>query len=71
MDIFLRTIAIIVEVLILAVIAYVILRGVKLIALDFGVGEKYHKALTMVFLVVGALVVVFFISHLIAWYPEA
>ena len=69
MDIFLRTIAIIIEVLILAVITYAVLNGVRLTAFDLGVGPKYSKAITMVLLAVGFLTVVFFIAHLTAWYP--
>jgi len=69
MDIFLRTIAIIIEVLILAVITYAVLNGVRLAAFDLGVGPKYSKAITMVLLAVGFLTVVFFIAHLTTFYP--
>ena len=69
MDILLRTIAIVVEVLLLAVVAYVILQGVALTAYDLGIGAKYRKAITMALLVVGTLVVVFFLAHLFTWYP--
>ncbi|MFC1963893.1 hypothetical protein ACFLV1_00760 [Chloroflexota bacterium] len=69
MDIFLRTVAVIVEVMILAVIAYVILRGVALTGFDLGIGAKYRKAIMMALLVVGTLVVVFFLAHLFTWYP--
>ena len=69
MDIFLRTIAIIIEVLILAVIAYAVLNGVRLTAFDLGVGPKYSKAIAMVLLAVGFLIVVFFIAHLTTFYP--
>jgi len=69
MDIFLRTIAIIIEVLILAVIAYAVLNGVRLTAFDLGIGPKYSKAIAMVLLAVGFLIVVFFIAHLTTFYP--
>ena len=69
MDIFLRTIAIIIEILILVVITYSILHGVGLAALDFGAGSKYKKAITMALLAIGTLTVAFFIAHLTAWYP--
>ena len=69
MDIFLRTIAIIIEVLILAVIAYAVLNGVRLTAFDLGVGPKYSKAIATVLLAVGFLIVVFFIAHLTTFYP--
>jgi len=69
MDILVRTIAIIIEVLILAVITYSVLNGVRLSAFDLGVGIKYSRAIAMMFLVVGFIVVVFFIAHLASFYP--
>ena len=69
MDILLRTIAIFVEVLLLAAIAYAVLYGVKLTAFDLGISHKYNKAITMVLLAVGILIVVFFIAHLTTFYP--
>ena len=69
MDAFLRTIAVIVEVLLLAVVAYSVLNGVRLTALDFGLKDKYRRAIAMALFVVGGIVVVFFIAHLTLWYP--
>lgn len=69
MEIFLRIIAIIIEVLILAVIAYAILNGVRLSALDLGIGKKYHRMLTLVLVVIGVIVLFFFIAHLTTFYP--
>ncbi len=69
MDIFLRVIAIFVEVVILAGIMYALLAGVRLIIFDLGVGEKYRKIVTLLFGVIGLAVVVFFIGHLTAFYP--
>ena len=71
MDIFTRTIAIIIEVLILAGVTYSILAGVKLLALDLGVGARYNKMLTAVLIFVGTVVVIFFIAHLTSFYPGA
>jgi len=70
MDIFLRTIAIIIELLILVVIAYVILHGARLTVFDLGLSPRYKKAVAMVLLIMGSLVVIFFIAHLITFYPE-
>ena len=70
MDILLRTIAIIIELLILAVIAYSILKGVKLTALDLGIRTKYKKILTLLVVVVGIIVMFFFIAHLTTFYPQ-
>ena len=69
MDIFLRTIAIIIEVLLLVVIAYAILNGFRLTAFDLGIKSKYSNMVAMAFIVVGCVVLVFFIAHLTAWYP--
>ncbi|MFC1990921.1 hypothetical protein ACFLU9_02065 [Chloroflexota bacterium] len=69
MDILVRTIAIILEVLILAAIAYSVLNGVSLTAFDLGIGPKYSKAIAMALLAVGFIVLIFFIAHLTAFYP--
>ena len=68
MDIVLRTVAIIVEVVILAAIAYVIFNGVRLTALDLGIKPKYNRAIVMALLAVSAIVVVFFIALLTTFY---
>ena len=70
MDIFLRTIAIIIEVLILGVIAYAVLNGVRLTAFDLGVKAKYSRPMTMALIAVGVIVLIFFIAHLTTFYPE-
>ena len=69
MDILLRTIAIIMEVVILVAIAYSVLNGVRLTAFDLGIGPKYSKAIAMMLLAVGFIIVIFFIAHLTAFYP--
>jgi succinate dehydrogenase/fumarate reductase cytochrome b subunit len=69
MDIFLRVVAIIVEVAILSAIAYVILNALRLTVFDLGVRPKYGKAISLVLIVVGLIVMVFFIAHLTTFYP--
>ena len=69
MDTFLRIIAIIIEVLILGVIAYSVLNGVRLTIFDLGVGTKYGKAIAMALIVVGVIILIFFIAHLTTFYP--
>ena len=71
MDLLLRTIAIIIEVVILVAITYSVLNGVRLAALNLGIKPKYNKAIIMALLTVGAIVVVFFIAHLTTFYPAA
>ena len=68
-DIVLRAIVIFIEVLLLAAIAYAVLNGVRLTAFDLGIGAKYRKVIAMLLLVVGAIVVIFFIAHLTTFYP--
>ena len=69
MDILLRVIAIVIEVVILVAIMYSVLAGVWLAIFDLGVGPKYKKVIAMVFVLAGCIVVVFFIAHLTAFYP--
>jgi len=69
MGILFRTIAIIMEVVLLVVITYSVLNGVRLTAFDLGIGPKYSKAIAMMLLAVGFIIVVFFIAHLTAFYP--
>ena len=64
-----RTIAIIFELLILAVVAYSVLNGARLTVFDLGIGPKYGRVIAMAFIVVGSLVAIFFIAHLTVWYP--
>ena len=69
MDIFLRSIAIFLEVLLLAVIAYAVLNGVRLTIFDLGLGAKYRNAIAMLLLTIGAIILIFFIAHLTTFYP--
>jgi hypothetical protein len=69
MDVLLRTVAIIVEVVILAAIVYAMLKGARLTLFDLGVGQKYSRVITMVLFVVGTILVIFFIAHLTTFYP--
>ena len=70
MDAFLRTLAIIIEVLLLAVIAYAVLAGVRLTAIDLGLKARYGRAISMALILVGAIILVFYIAHLITFYPS-
>ena len=69
MDILLRSIAILVEVVLLMAIAYAVLNGVRLTLFDLGVKPKYNKALTMALVVMGVIITVFFVAHLTTFYP--
>ncbi len=69
MDTFLIIIAIFIEVVLLTVIIYCLLNGVRLTAFDLGIGPKYNKAVTMALIVAGVLILVFFVAHLTTFYP--
>ena len=71
MDILLRAIAVFIEVIILIILFYFILNGVRLLLFDMGISSKYSKIIAMVFIAVGCVIAVFLISHLIAFYPPA
>ncbi len=67
---FLRPVLIIVEVIVLMGVVGSLFLGVKLTAFDFGVEEKYKKFLCWVFMIMGCLALVFFIAHLVTFYPR-
>ena len=69
MDVLLRVIAILIEVLILASIIYVLLTAVRLTVFDLGLGPKYNKVLAMALVLASGMALVFFIAHLTAFYP--
>jgi hypothetical protein len=66
----LRPVTIVVEIIILMGVIYSLFLGVKLSALDFGLGEKYQRFVDWVFMIVGCLALVFFVAHLFAFYPR-
>jgi succinate dehydrogenase/fumarate reductase cytochrome b subunit len=70
MDIVIRSLAIIVELVILIALFYFILNGVRLIIFDFGLRQKYSKIIAVFLMAVGCIIAIFLISHLTAFYPE-
>ena len=70
MDEVLRGIAIAIEAIILAAIAYSILKGVKLTIFDLGLKPKFTGIINVLLVVVGCLVLAFFIAHLTFLYPS-
>ena len=69
MDVLVRVIAIVIEVVILTAIIYSLLAGVWLAIFDLGIGVKYKKVISMTVVVVGCILVIFFIAHLTSFYP--
>ena len=67
---FLRPVVIIVEIVVLMGVIWSLFLGVKLSAFDFGLEEKYQKFINWVFVIMGCLALVFFVAHLITFYPR-
>ncbi len=65
-----RIFALIVEVGILMALVYSLFSAVLLAAIDLGVDQKYKRYLGRVMTIVGALALIFFFGHLIAFYPR-
>lgn len=69
MDIVLSLVPVIIELILLVAIFYHMLNGVRLILVDMGLTLKYSKIIVLSLSAVGGMVVVFLISHLLAFYP--
>ncbi len=65
-----RPLAIAVEVILLMGVISSLFLAVKLSALDFGLEEKYQKFIDWVFMIMGCLALVFFVAHLVTFYPR-
>ena len=68
---FLRPTVMIVEIIVLMGVIWSLFLGVKLSAIDFGLEEKYKRFLCWVFVIMGCLALVFFIAHLVTFYPRS
>ena len=69
MDILFRSLAVLIELIILAAIFYFILGGVRLILFDLGITQKYSRIISVLLIAVGCVIAVFLISHLTTFYP--
>ena len=69
MDQFLRVVAVLLEVSVLAIMALCLFWGLKLLLADLGIDKKYDKVITMALAVAFFIFVFFFIMHLSAFYP--
>ena len=70
MESILRPVVMIVEIVVLMGVIGSLFLGVKLTAFDFGVEEKYKTFLCWVFMIMGCLALVFFVAHLVTFYPR-
>ena len=69
MDTFLRTIAIIIEALILLVVFYAVAKGTKLTIFELGLKSRYNAVINLVLISLGVIFLVFLIAHLVTFYP--
>ncbi len=70
MVIFYRAAAILVEVSILVAITYAFLAGAYLTLFDLGLDLKYQRFIKRALTIMGCLALIFYISHLITFYPK-
>jgi hypothetical protein len=66
-----RNMSIIIEVFFLTVLVACLLGGAWLAIFDLGLKPKYGRAVVMVLAAAGCAAVVFFIAHVISFYPTA
>jgi dolichyl-phosphate-mannose--protein O-mannosyl transferase len=69
MDQFLRVVAVLLEVSVLAIMMLCLFWGLKLLLDELGVNKKYEKAIVMALTVLFCICVLFFTMHLSAFYP--
>ncbi len=65
-----RVIDLLVEVVILMAVIYALFSALMLASLDLGLDQKYKKFIGRVMTIVGGLALIFFLGHLIAFYPR-
>ena len=70
METFFRPIAILVELVILMGIIYALFTGGRLVLLDLGLNQKYSPFIKWVLRIMGFLALIFFVAHLITFYPR-
>lgn len=70
MDIFLRVIAIIIELAVLGGVFYCMLAGLRTMLFDLGVKREYSKIITIALFALGCILLTFLFPHLFTFYPE-
>ena len=66
-----RAIAISLELVLLIGLLLSLLTGAGLALFDLGIRLKYRQAVAVALIALGSLLVIFFIAHLISFYPAA
>jgi len=69
MDVLLSLVPVLIELVLLVAIFYHMLNGVRLILFDMGLTLKYSKIIVLMLSAVMSMIVVFLVSHLLAFYP--
>lgn len=69
MESFLRTIAIVIELIIIMGTIFTFFLGLRLALSDLGLNPRYQPFLRLALTTVWIMVMVFFVSHLILFYP--
>ena len=70
MDIFLKVIAIIIELAVLGGVFYFMLAGLRTMLFDLGVKREYSKIITIALIALGSILLTFLFSHLFTFYPD-
>ena len=70
METFYRTIAIVIELIFIMGTIFAFFLGLRLALFDLGLNPRYQKFLRLTLTTVWIMVMVFFVSHLILFYPE-
>jgi hypothetical protein len=70
MEPFFRPIAIFVELAILMGMIYALFTGGRLVLFDLGLDPKYSPFIKWVVRIMGFLALIFFVAHLITFYPR-
>jgi hypothetical protein len=65
-----RTLAIIIELIVIMGTIYGLFLGLRLALSDLGLNPKYQEFIKLALTTVWILVMVFFVSHLILFYPK-
>ena len=69
MDVSLKTIAIIIEGLILLILFYAVLKGAKLTIFNLGLKSKYNAVVNLVLISLVVIFLTFLVAHLVTFYP--
>jgi len=70
METFYRTIAIVIELIFIMGTIFAFFLGLRLALSDLGLNPRYQKFIRLALTTIWFMVMVFFVSHLILFYPE-